>query len=419
MQIVQAVIIIAICILSGKIVSEVTGEDSCKCVSLSMILYGLFQLKTLKDGVYWYTASVLYTWPMLPLLGSIYMYLIDKKKGSILKKIFCIIFAFFAAASQEQIAVLTNIFYFLLFLFEYLKQRYRERKKFYTNWYIWGILISTWAGGAVILLAPGNIERAHSEIYQEFYNINFLIRTIRNVGWIVNDNVGFHNWVFVFALTIFFGTASAICLKNRKIMVTMAVFALCFLIIPFTSMPKELGLIIGTLWIAVFCPVFFLYYIRRKEYFLLILLIAGICSQVMMIVSPAIPLRSHTMFEFILHIMLADCIIWLDKEVNNDAKKSIILKGSVSIVLLYSVCNILVIMAGYKSNYEIHRINDQALMQVKSKIQAGENVEDILLYRLRNDNYANMMAYQEGFEYIELWMKKYYEIPYEVRFRYE
>ena len=419
MQAVQSVIIIAICILSGKIVAEVTDEDSCKCVSLSMIVYGLFQLKTLKDGIYWYTASVLYTWPMLPLFGSIYVYLMDKKRESKLKKILCIILVFLAAASQEQIAVLTIVFYLLLFLFEHLGQRHQAGKKSSIIWYIGGICISACAGGAVILLAPGNIERAHSELYQGFYSKNFLARTIVNIGWIINGNVGFHNWVFVFVLTVFCGAAAAICFESRKIITAMFVFILCFLIIPFTPIPKELGLITGTVWIAVFCPVFLLYYIRRKEYFLLILLIAGICSQAMMAVSPAIPLRIHTMFEFILHILLVDCIVWLERAVNSDIKKSIMLKRSILMLILYAVCNFMVVMAGYKSNYAIHRNNNQALIQARNKIQAGETVDEVLLYRLRNDSYANMMPYQEGFAYIEQWMKKYYEIPHEVEFRYK
>ena len=102
----QAVIIVLIGVLSGKIVSSLTKANPYKCVALTMILYGTIHIKSLRDGVYWYSASVLYVWPMLPFLGSIFLYLCNEEKETGTKKAACILLTFLAAFSQEQIAVL-------------------------------------------------------------------------------------------------------------------------------------------------------------------------------------------------------------------------------------------------------------------------------------------------------------------------
>lgn len=67
MQIVQAVIIACIGIIAGMIISELVKTDRTVCTAMPMVLYGTIAVKTLKDGVCWYSASVLYVWPLLPL----------------------------------------------------------------------------------------------------------------------------------------------------------------------------------------------------------------------------------------------------------------------------------------------------------------------------------------------------------------
>lgn len=60
MQAVQAVIIVLIGIISGKIVSFTTKSSPYKCIALELVMYGMIHINTLRDGVYWYSASVLY-----------------------------------------------------------------------------------------------------------------------------------------------------------------------------------------------------------------------------------------------------------------------------------------------------------------------------------------------------------------------
>ncbi|MCI8316481.1 MAG: hypothetical protein HFH74_15890 [Lachnospiraceae bacterium] len=38
-------------------------------------------------------------------------------------------------------------------------------------------------------------------------------------------------------------------------------------------------------------------------------------------------------------------------------------------------------------------------------------IEKVVLYKLKNDVYAQSMPYQEEYAFIEEWMRKYYELP--------
>lgn len=176
---------------------------------------------------------------MLPFLASVYLYLCNEKRQAIVKEAVCILLAFFAAFSQEQIAVLVTVMYILMILFRRLVEKKKVPK------YLYGIIISAFAGSSLTIFAPGNMVRAGSGIYEEFYNQGFLLRTINNIGYIINDNAGLYNCMFVFFLTVFCGTAVAHFFRCRIMTVITAVFSACLIIELLFPVPKEVGVIIG------------------------------------------------------------------------------------------------------------------------------------------------------------------------------
>ena len=410
-QLIQALIITSIIMVSAKITANLTKACPCKCTALAMVLYGMIHIKTLRDGVYWFSASVLYVWPMLSFLGSVCLYLNIQEHTTKLKKAMCILLVFLAAFSQEQIAVMTISFYVFQLVFGYLRKNLKH------IWFKYGLCISAITGGAITILAPGNMIRAQSGIYNAFYNSSILSRTINNIGYIINDNVGLYNCVFIFFLSIFCGGAAAAYFKSRAVAGITAVFSLCLLIEAALPMPKEVGVIIGGLWLVIFIPILVFFYYRRENYYLLSLLLSGLCTQAIMVASPAIPLRLHTMFEFVLHILLAECIVYLYRNMKGCQKNFAGLAASVTILTIYSVCNMAVVMAGYRANYEINQRNNQILISAQKEYKESQTVKTVVLYRLKDDTYAQMMPYQEGYEYIETWMKRYYELPDEIAFK--
>ena len=409
-QIIQAVIITSIIIVSAKITAHLTKACPYKCTALAMVIYGLIDIKTLRDGVYWFSASVLYVWPLLPLLGSIWLYLGNKKRPAGSKKTMCILLVFVASFSQEQIAVMAISFYAFQLLFAYLGKELSHLR------FQYGLCISALAGGAITIFAPGNMVRAQSGVYNAFYSSNILSRTINNIGYIINDNVGCYNCVFILFLTIFCGSAAAIYFRCRAVAVITVVFSLCLGIEAVLPVPKETGVIIGGLWLVVFIPTLALFYFKRKNFCLLSLLLSGLCTQAVMVASPAIPLRLHTMFEFVLHILLAECIVYLYRAVKGSQKKYAGLAASIIILTVCSICNMTAVIAGYKANDEINQRNNQTLRSAKKEYEETQIATTVVLYRLKDDTYAQMMPYQEGYEYIETWMKRYYELPDEMVF---
>ncbi|OYP28259.1 hypothetical protein CG709_06950, partial [Lachnotalea glycerini] len=76
MQILQAIVICMISFFMYKILILVptTRKDTDLFTAFMIcILYGTFNILTLNDGIYWYSASISYVWSLLPFFGAIYL----------------------------------------------------------------------------------------------------------------------------------------------------------------------------------------------------------------------------------------------------------------------------------------------------------------------------------------------------------
>ena len=58
----------------------------------------------------------------------------------------------------------------------------------------------------------------------------------------------------------------------------------------------------------------------------------------------------------------------------------------------------------------LNQQNHKILSSVKDQVET-EMIEKVVLYKLKNDVYAQSMPYQEEYAFIEEWMRKYYELP--------
>ena len=77
---------------------------------------------------------------------------------------------------------------------------------------------------------------------------------------------------------------------------------------------------------------------------------------------------------------------------------------------IYSIYNMTSVIWGYRSNNVINQQNHKILSSVKDQVET-EMIEKVVLYKLKNDIYAQSMPYQEEYAFIEDWMRKYYELP--------
>ncbi len=158
-QIVQAIIVIMIGIFSGKIVAAAIKCETWQSISICMMLYGTLCLRSVHDSVYWYTASVLYVWPLLPLLGCIWCAILLKEKETLLRKWMLIMLAFMAAFSQEQVSVLV-ISWIVMFIFSVGWEQKKRNERIHIPTYLVLAGISALVGGVITIAALGNFVRA-------------------------------------------------------------------------------------------------------------------------------------------------------------------------------------------------------------------------------------------------------------------
>ena len=142
-QIVQAVIIIMISILSGKIVAASIKCEEWQSVSLCLVMYGTLCLRSVRDSVYWYTASVIYVWPLLPMLGCIWLTILMRRKETLLRRCLAVFLAFMAAFSQEQTSVLMIVLIAMLCILVAFGLGQRRWKPLVLS----GLLIAAFLGG--------------------------------------------------------------------------------------------------------------------------------------------------------------------------------------------------------------------------------------------------------------------------------
>jgi hypothetical protein len=95
-----------------------------------------------------------------------------------------------------------------------------------------------------------------------------------------------------------------------------------------------------------------------------------------------------------------------------------IIVGILMLILLvpFSYKNYSIIFDGYKANYTYHISNEKALENVKEQIDNGLLVKSVELKKLQNQICANYMQYDEGYQYIKVWMCEYYDIPQNIEF---
>ena len=68
-------------------------------------------------------------------------------------------------------------------------------------------------------------------------------------------------------------------------------------------------------------------------------------------------------------------------------------------------------MKGYYKNADTNRNNDILLKETSKKIKDGKNIEEVTLTKLPDIVYASDQPYLEGWEYIYVWIKEYYDLP--------
>lgn len=154
--------------------------------------------EVLNESVFWITGSINYLWTMTMAILALIPYrdaLMKEDNGKF--NILFIIFAFFAAMGQEQVALILGSFSIISII--HLFMRDKRVNKY--------LLIQTafiFIGAAVLFLAPGNIARVHSETNTWLPNYSFYTKwefAFYGIQWFLDCLINHSRLIFLLLLS--------------------------------------------------------------------------------------------------------------------------------------------------------------------------------------------------------------------------
>lgn len=415
-MIAQTFVITGIIFFMYKIIQFYSKKE--KGVSLIpiilFILYTCIDMAYLRHGIYWASASVLYIWPLLPLLAFIYYYINlckkqkEKEKFNKVISIFLIVLlSFFATFSQEQIGVGLLGFLIMYIIFHHGKQ--------IKNYLIIDLpaLIATIASYIVLFMAPGNWARMSTNV--EFSKLSMVEKIFKNYPEILRNI--FLDPMHIFMYILCFGMFFMIYKIYKKYGVkTKKVYCLS---IPLLSNVLQMMMMhyngaiyhptmfvaSSTIWLISFFITSLLYFAMNEKIEFCSLEVAAVGTIFCLVLSPTVGGRTGLPFIFFIILIATKLLI----DMLNDIK---IMKLLAAILLLYlsmrGINNYITVYCGYRDNYAIMKLNDKILRSYK------EGNDSITLYKVENIWYGSTQSYEEPS--MDFWIKEYYDIPQKVTF---
>lgn len=370
-----------------------------------IIFYGMIGLSTVSDGLFWYSASAGYVWPFAFLFSGIY--LLEKQSDSKSSRRIAGILFFIAGFSHEQVAVLVIVFIVTRACMELFISKNADRK--YLPVYAAGII-----GSLIEICAPGNFARTASESNVAFYDLSFIEKAKTTIPAILEANLG--DFLVIVLLIITLGISYFYILKHVQKKIIFSVLGVIDtfvgLAIFYPLYNSENQMLVNAIRVLFVLIIFFqvsVYLFIERKLYLLALFVGGVCSQGMMIMSPSMGNRCTLPFQIVLHVIAADMFLYAFMHL----KKWIISVCTLGVACI-AICNVGYITLGYYNNAEINLINRYKLREKAVQIKAGDEVDAIILYRLRDDRFTSQMPYQQDF--IKYWVKNYFEIPQSTNF---
>lgn len=433
---IQSIVITLIFYYIYKIISRVFERKYNLLISiLSICLYGIIDIMVARFGLLWASASVLYVFPILPLLMFIYYY--DSEKNEGFRTILLVILIFAASFSQEQIAVATLSYMLFIFLTNLFKNRKLNMRDLI-------LLIAGIAGFALLMLSPGSKIRMTHSSNQGFYELGLYAKLNKSIPETIYGLFSSYAKIFWSISFIILSYISYFNLKNknqsyknRKILNLLNTLSLLSILIIscFTLFTNKVyfeyfeymfqNVIINKILIIFYIFQLLLiiysitiYFISKKNYIILYLSYAAILSQVAMFMSSYYPLRSLLVFQFLFYPIILYVVFDFLKQFKINSNNKILKLACLSFAFI-SFVNYYSITRGYYRNSFANKENNQILVDTIQKIKNGEKIEKIVLHKLPDILYAGEQPYTEGYEYILTWLREYYDLPEDIIISYE
>ena len=362
--------------------------------TLLAILILAIPLPLLRDGVMWMTASILYYWGGLLLVIALFVLIRYPER------IFSYFLIFMVSIWQENIglALLGTVTMLALFHFKILL------------WRRIAIVLSSGVGAALLVLSPGNFVRMGHECCKNFYELDFVDRTILGIGRVAN----YHVYKFEETVPIFLFLSLGVLIllfllykqEGKKILLWLLMGYIGILLLLFAVAKKTFLVsagVSGSLFIGYMLASCFivLYDYRANKNIFYVALFSAFCFLLLSgSLSPyggsrsLVPLYLLSLF-FLFSVV--SCAHVLDK------LKSYILIMAFLLPAGWLSASIIYKVDGYRENYYIHQKNHQKLLDVsrkdRSTVALDQPLDEFINNPIRNTMYQMT------------WIKFFYGLP--------
>lgn len=386
----------------------------------TVALFGILGREATMRGMYWYTASILYTVPVMYIFaGTLLLYVTafgQAEKNFSLSKIlmipFCTVLFFFGAFSMEQVGIAAVMIAAAMCIYSCFKHR-NPLMLIYTA----PPLLASVLGYHILLMSSGNNMR--KKMYEEYYSQSFLGQMLtggRNIAETVfrRGNIAFVVLIAVVTLLC----AYALIKKRKKnvfykVLGGITALGAAFSVI-IAAAEKYSGTVDALLWVyLVFMALTVsLWLFSSKsvgDFVIWCVFFGGLVSQAACLIAPVY-------FDscFIVFFMsFAVVTVRMFAEVFDIFNKKI------AVGTVCAACAVCVtaggiqsakIYNGFKSNVRVQEYNEAMLRYAGELYASGQALDEIPLMRLKNETYtSSTMPYDR--ELIKDWMKIYYSLP--------
>lgn len=409
-QLIQTIVIFFTIFFTVKVFSK--KENFIRNFVLVTMMFFSIPIIITKLSLFWYCASVIYFWPFLFfVLGLFLLKRKDWRKTNSFYKIILLALGIISGWSQEQVGMAFCAFMFTTICWEYIF----DNKNINKNKILF--FIGNIIGYSILMIAPGNFARMSTDSDKNFLLNSFEV--VKELIWnfkYINNNIVYIS-IIAFLLILLNSRISKKESVEKLKKVSMIIIILTQIIImisKFTDIGKinYIALIFHFLFM-IFAII--IYIVLYKDKIIAALSCAAIASLIPVFISPYFV---HRMLFPIYYINIIILLVLLENfQANIENVKYINIKNvMLYMILLVGVIRYSLTLYGYFENSIPKNINNKILREAKQKIDQGELIDTIYLYKNMNERYTGTQPYEVDYTGS---IKNYFQIPQNVNISFE
>ena len=391
--------------------------------AMACLMFGLIGRGMAVDGLYWYSASILYVVPVIYIFTGawlVWLMMFDTRQWALSLSKFmmmpfaCVLF-FFGGFSMEQVGIGAVVVAGSLLV---LATFYRRNLLVL----LYGIppFLSSIVGCHIMLLAVGNNTRR--SLYAAYYALPFKEQIRTSAQTIINTLFSTNNFSFILLMAATGVLASLLIIRRRKNVFTFTlagvhgIMASLALVVARRNVRYEW--VVKYMWIylvfmAIVITVWLLGSGKKQDYLIWAVFFGGLASQGGCLIAPIYPARCALCFFFPLCAVALRGLAEVLQAFEGRPKSHQIAVACAMLipVMVFSSFAAGEIFVGFRKNERVNEYNERVLRFTGMKNdELGIDTANMTLMHLQDESYSGSTQ-PYGRDLIKDWMKIYYKLP--------